>query len=56
VHKLNWSKVEMVKSVLEQDGEGGRSVRELNWNKVERVKSVLEQGVRKDGVEGVSVS
>jgi hypothetical protein len=42
--KLNWSKVEMVKSVLEQDGKGGGRVSELNWSKVEMVKSVLEQG------------
>ncbi len=33
----------MVKSVLEQYGEGGGSVSELNWSKVEMVKSVLEQ-------------
>ncbi len=44
MNELFWNKVEMVKSVLEQGGEGGGSVSELNWSKVEMVKSVLEQG------------
>ncbi len=40
----------MVKSVLEQDGEGGGSVSELNWSKAEMVKSVLEQDGEGEGV------